>query len=342
MGQCRPEEAAQFMEAAATAAERAAALTHRLLAFSRRQTLDPQAIDINGLVSSMEEMLTRTLGEQVSLSLSLAGDLWAARADTNQMESAILNLAINARDAMPSGGRLTIATSNIFLDWPFAVGADRVSPGDYVLVSVSDSGVGMPASVLAKVFDPFFTTKPIGQGTGLGLSMVHGFVHQSGGAVDIASQPGVGTTVKLYLPRMQTDEAAQPAAGRRAPIPRGEGESVLLVEDDPEVRMLVSSVLSELGYRTIEATESQAAMEVLDGDTEINLLITDVGLPGLDGRQLAEIARERRPDLPVLLVTGYAARASERATFLGPGMRMVSKPFAVDALARSVREILDP
>ena len=341
IAQGRVEEAASFMDTATTAAERAAALTHRLLAFSRRQTLDPRAVDINTLVASVEDLLVRTLGEQVALALALGPDLWATRTDPNQLESAILNLAINARDAMPNGGQLTVETANITLDIAQHAGPDRIDPGDYVLVSVSDTGAGMPPEVLAKVFEPFFTTKPIGQGTGLGLSMVYGFVHQSGGHVGIYSQPGIGTTVKLYLPRFIGDAAPEGERAAAGPAPRGAGERVLLVEDDPQVRMLVRTVLEELGYKAMEAVDGQAALPILESDAPINLLVTDVGLPGMNGRQVADIARQRRPELPVLFITGYAANAAERAAFLAPGMRMISKPFPVDGLARTLREILE-
>jgi len=342
IAQGRTEEAASFMDMATSAAERAAALTHRLLAFSRRQTLDPQAVDVNSLVASVEDMLVRTLGEQVALALVLGEALWTARTDPHQLESAILNLAINARDAMPSGGQLTIETANVTIDWPQSVGPDQIDPGEYVLVSVSDTGVGMPPEIIAKVFDPFFTTKPIGQGTGLGLSMVYGFVHQSRGRVGVYSEPGIGTTVKLYFPRLA--EAAEPTEARSGlrTAPRGAGERVLLVEDDPQVRTLVRSVLEDLGYKAMEAMDSQAALRILDGGTRINLLISDVGLPGMNGRQLAEIARQTRPDLPVLFITGYAANAAERSSFLAPGMRMISKPFALDTLATTLREMLNP
>lgn len=340
MSQGRIEEATSFMETATTAAERAAALTHRLLAFSRRQTLDPQTVDINALVSSVEDMLVRTLGEQVALALSLAPDLWTTRSDRNQLESAILNLAINARDAMPEGGQLTIETTNITLEVAQQAGPERIAAGDYVLISVSDTGTGMSSDVLAKVFEPFFTTKPIGQGTGLGLSMVYGFVHQSGGYVGLYSEPGIGTTVKLYLPRLVGDVAPTAERPQSGAAPRGSGERVLLVEDDPQVRMLVRTVLEELGYQAVEAVDGQSALPILESDARINLLVTDVGLPGMDGRQLAEIARQRRPDLPIMFITGYAANAAERASFLAPGMRMISKPFPIDVLARTLREIL--
>ena len=342
VSQGRPEEAATFMEAATAAAERAAALTHRLLAFSRRQTLDPRPVDINALVASIEDLLMRTLGEQVSLALCRGADLWSVRTDANQLESAILNLAINARDAMPAGGKLTIETSNLTLSWPHAAGPDQVAPGEYVQVSVSDTGCGIPTESLDKVFDPFFTTKPIGQGTGLGLSMVYGFVRQSGGHVGIYSEAGIGTTVKLYLPRFRGEAAPDLDAQGDLPTPRGSGERVLVVEDDPQVRLLVHTVLEELGYEAIEAVDGQAAMPILESKAPLNLLITDVGLPGMNGRQLAELARASRPELPILFITGYAANAAERASFLAPGMRMISKPFPLDVLARTLREIVEP
>ncbi len=340
LAQGRMEDAAEFMDTARAAAGRAAALTHRLLAFSRRQTLDPQTVDINALLTSLETLLERTLGEQVDLQLALAAEAWPVRSDPNQLESAILNLAINARDAMPGGGKLTIESANIVLDRAHGKGSDQIPPGDYVVVCVSDTGVGMPAEVLAKAFDPFFTTKPIGQGTGLGLSMVYGFMRQSGGHVGIYSQADMGTTVKLFFPRLVNDVAVPSGSVRQSPIPRGAGERVLLVEDDPQVRLLVQKVLEDLGYKAMEAVDSQTALPIIQSDAGINLLITDVGLPGMNGRQLADLARERRPDLPVLFITGYAAGAGERASFLGPGMRMISKPFPIDNLARTLREMM--
>ncbi|MGA0603236.1 PAS domain S-box protein [Caulobacter sp. KR2-114] len=340
IAQGRSEEAESFLETATQAAERAAALTHRLLAFSRRQTLDSQPVEANVLVSSMEDMLRRTLGEQVSLGLALQADIWPTRTDPNQLESAILNLAINARDAMPAGGQLTIETANVRVDWQTKVGNEEIEPGEYVMIAVSDTGLGMAPDVLAKVFDPFFTTKPIGQGTGLGLSMVYGFVRQTGGRVGVYSEPGVGTTVKLYLPRLRGEREAVESDARHGATPRGAGESVLLVEDDPQVRVLVRTVLEELGYRATEAVDSRQALAILDTAGPLNLLITDVGLPGMNGRQLAEIARARRPDLPVLFMTGYAAGAAERSAFLMPGMQMISKPFALETLAKVLRETL--
>lgn len=336
----RAEDAFRFMEAAIASAERAAGLTHRLLAFSRRQSLDPQPVDIGELIGSMEDLLRRTLGEGIQLMTSQAPELWRARADANQLESAVLNLAINARDAMPDGGKLTIEAENLTLDQLQRQGRDELPPGDYVVLSVSDTGSGIPESIRSKVFDPFFTTKPIGQGTGLGLSMIYGFVRQSGGMVGIFSEPGLGTTVKLYLPRLLQDEQEPSEIAVTDDVAPGAGETVLVVEDDPQVRMLISSVLSDLGYAPLVAGDAAAAFAVVEAGRKIDLLITDVGLPGMNGRQLAEMIRERRPSLPVLFVTGYAPAAAVRSDFLAPGMRMISKPFAIDALARTLREML--
>ncbi|MDP3173220.1 MAG: PAS domain-containing protein [Phenylobacterium sp.] len=337
----RHEDAFQFMDAAVASAERAAALTHRLLAFSRRQTLDPQTLDINRLIGSMTDLLRRTLGEQVELAFVGPEDLWLTRTDANQLESAILNLAINARDAMADGGRLSLRTANVSLDREYIDRRPEARHGDYVLIQVDDTGAGMPASVVAKAFDPFFTTKPIGQGTGLGLSMVYGFVRQSGGHVEIDSEPGRGTSVRLYLPRVEGETEAVAPIASDGQVPRGDGETVLVVEDDAQVRLLVMNVLQEMGYQAIEAIDSQAALAVLETGRHIDLLISDVGLPGLNGRQLAEMARKRLPELPVLFVTGYAANATVRSEFLGEGMRMIAKPFPFDALAITLREMLD-
>ena len=338
----KPEDAGRFMDAAIASAERAAALTHRLLAFSRRQSLDPRALDVAQLTTSMEDLLRRTLGEQVHVAVIAPEGLWQAKADGNQLESAILNLAINARDAMPSGGKLTVECANLSFDRPRVGEPDTIEPGDYVVISVSDTGSGMPAAVRSKVFDPFFTTKPIGQGTGLGLSMVYGFVRQSGGHVGLYSEAGQGTTVRLYLPRLGeapavSEEQARSDADRQA----GAGETVLVVEDDPQVRMLIGAVLRDLGYAALEAADGGTALRLLATDASVRLMITDVGLPGLNGRQLAEIVRQNRPGMPVLFVTGYAPNAAVRADFLEEGMNMISKPFAVDALATTLRSMLD-
>jgi PAS domain S-box-containing protein len=337
LGEGRTDDVDRYLEAAVTSAERAATLTHRLLAFSRRQPLDPAPVDVPALVASMAELLRRTLGERVVLEVVDHGPTWPARTDANQVESAILNLAINARDAMPNGGRLLIETSSLTV----TAMTDDLSPGDYTVISVADTGEGMPPDVVAKAFDPFFTTKPIGQGTGLGLSMIYGFMRQTKGHVVIESAPGLGTKVKLYLPR----DVSEPLSDDRQPSdvaqsPRGAGETVLVVEDDPSVRMLVVEVLGELGYAAVEAPDSGAAIPILTGTTPINLMITDVGLPGLNGRQLAEIARLHRPDLPILFLTGYAAAAAVRSELLGERMDVAYKPFALDTLASAIRKMI--
>ncbi len=338
----RTDDLERFMTSATNSSTRAAALIHRLLAFARRQSLDSKAVDINQLVESMEELLRRTLGEHLGLRVITAPDVWPARSDENQLESAILNLAINARDAMPGGGTLTIETCNEVLEKDYTSRHEGLLPGDYAVVAVTDTGTGMPPDVLAKAFDPFFTTKPIGQGTGLGLSMIYGFTQQSGGHVRIDSTPGKGTTVKLYFPRDGvTEEAAAPVAAATA-VPHGLGEVVLVVEDEPAVRMLVVEELHELGYTAIEAATGLAAIPILESAQKIDLLVTDVGLPGMNGRQVAEIGRQHRPDLPVLFMTGYAENAAVRSEFLAEGMEMIAKPFALDALALRIRAILDP
>jgi PAS domain S-box-containing protein len=331
----------RFIDAAVTSANRAAGLTHRLLAFSRRQSLDAKPIEVNRLVASMEDLLRRTLSENVAVTMTLDADLWMAEADANQLESALLNLVINARDAMPDGGTLTVATSNTRLDVNYTSEQEEgLEPGDYVVMCVSDTGTGMPQSVLERAFDPFFTTKPIGQGTGLGLSMIYGFAKQSRGHARIDSEVGKGTTVKLYLPRFRGEaDAADEIVAVDAPRARA-GETVLIVEDDSAVRMLVVEVLRELGYAFIEAVDATAATTVLQSSQRIDLLISDVGLPGMNGRQLAEMARELRADLRVLFVTGYAENAAVRGGFLEPGMEMITKPFALDALAGKIREML--
>ena len=332
----RDADTDRYLDTALTSAHRAAGLTHRLLAFSRRQSLDPHALDINALVSSLQDLIRRTVTEQISVDVDL-GAAEAAIADANQLESAILNLAINARDAMPEGGRLTISTSVAELDPDMA--AEDARPGRYVVVAVTDTGVGMSAEVLDKVFDPFFTTKPIGQGTGLGLSMVYGFARQSGGSVRIQSRVGEGTSVKIYLPA--ADGAVEPKAeDQPADFARGEGQTVLLVEDESAVRLLVREVLEDLGYRAVEASDPQSAIAILNSQSAIDLLISDVGLPGMNGRQLAEVARDRRPDLPILFITGYAENAAIRAGFLGSNMAMIGKPFALDTLAAKIGEMM--
>ena len=334
----KPERVDRYIDAATTSAQRAAALTARLLAFGRRQSLDLQPTDVNTLVSGMEDLLQRTLGEQVSLETHLATNAWAACTDVNQLESALLNLCINARDAMPDGGKLTIETRNERLDERYAREHAEVEPGDYVALSVSDTGIGMTPATLEKVFEPFFTTKPVGQGTGLGLSMIYGFARQSGGHVRIYSELGQGTTIKLYVPRYRGE--VEVGGDQAAETPLGSGETVMVVEDDPSVRLIVLEVLEELGYRAIEAIDARHAIPILQSTKRIDLLVSDVGLPGMNGRQLAEVARETRPGLRVLFITGYAQNAAVRGGFLDHGMDMMTKPFAIDALATKIQQML--
>ncbi|OJU09308.1 MAG: hybrid sensor histidine kinase/response regulator [Caulobacterales bacterium 68-7] len=330
----------RFMDGAVKSAHRAAGLTHRLLAFSRQQSLDPQAVDVRGLIVSMQDLLNRTLGEQVALKVVFADQVWPAVSDVNQLESAILNLAINARDAMPDGGLLTIAARNSIFDTERASGHPEIASGDYVEISVADTGQGMPSDVVAKAFDPFFTTKPIGQGTGLGLSMIYGFVRQIGGHAAIDSEVGKGTTIRMFLPRATPGQLVQESVEPEAASGAGSGETVLVIEDEDSVRALIVEVLSELGYRALEASSSVTALPHLRSDQPIDLVITDVGLPGLNGRQLADMARELRPGLGILFVTGYAPTAAVRADFLAPGMDMISKPFAMNDLAAKIGEML--
>ncbi|KPZ25280.1 Sensory box sensor histidine kinase/response regulator [Pseudomonas coronafaciens pv. garcae] len=337
----RIEDLDSLIDLGVTSANRAAALTHRLLAFSRRQSLDSKPVEMNQLVDSMDELLQRSVNESIHLQLRLANDLWTAEADPNQLENALLNLVLNARDAMPDGGTLVVETFNQQLDKSFTNAHENLLPGDYVVLSVSDNGCGMPETVINRAFDPFFTTKPIGQGTGLGLSMIYGFSKQSHGHVSISSEVGHGTTVQLFLPRFQgaADETEQSLQSNA--ICAEDGETVLIVEDDPAVRALVSEVLSELGYLYIEAGEAMSAVPILESGQRIDLLISDVGLPGMNGRQLADIARQLRPELKVLFITGYAEHAAVRGGFLETGMQLITKPFAFDHLTSKVREMIE-
>jgi len=340
--QGRTKDLDRWLTGAKTSAARAAALTHRLLAFSRRQPLDPRPVRANPLIASMEDMLRRTLGENVELELVLSGGLWLTKCDPNQLESAILNLVINARDAMPEGGKLTVETCNAHLDNHYAARQRDVKPGQYVCICVTDTGVGMTRETVARAFEPFFTTKPIGQGTGLGLSMIYGFARQSEGYARIYSETGQGTTVKLYLPRHRgADEVEQPAAALDDMPGSEHGEVVLVVEDEPVVRGLIVEVLSELGYRAIEAGDGPTGLAILQSDRRVDLLVTDIGLPGLNGRQVADGGRVSRPDLKVLFMTGYAENAALASGFLEPGMAMITKPFAMDAMASRIREIIE-
>ncbi|MBL7227679.1 MAG: response regulator [Pseudomonas sp.] len=336
----RLDDLDSLIDLGVTSANRAAGLTHRLLAFSRRQSLDSKPVEINQLVTSMGELLQRSLNESIVLDMQLSGQLWTAEADPNQLESALLNLALNARDAMPDGGRLVVETRNRHLDNVFTAAYGTLTPGDYVELSVSDTGCGMPENVISRAFDPFFTTKPIGQGTGLGLSMIYGFARQSHGHVILHSEVGKGTTVSLFLPRFVGEVTADVPLDSTLPPFANAGETVLIVEDDPAVRVLVSQVLSELGYAFVEAADADSALPIIESSQRIDLLISDVGLPGMNGRQLAEIGRQIRPDLKVLFITGYAEHAAVRGGFLDPGMQLITKPFTFDLLTAKVREMI--
>jgi PAS domain S-box-containing protein len=322
-------------------AQRAASLTQRLLAFSRRQTLDPKPLNVNKIIAGVEDLVRRSVGPTIEVETVGAVGLWVIKIDGAQLENAILNLAINARDAMPHGGRITIETANKWLDDRAAKARDLVS-GQYISVCVTDSGTGMTAEVMERAFDPFFTTKPLGQGTGLGLSMIHGFVRQSGGQVRIYSEMGHGTTVCLYFPRFSGTAEDDGPADVEPELEQGQGETVLVIDDEEPIRMLISDVLAEAGYRILEATDGPSGLKVLQSDTRIDLLITDVGLPGgFNGRQVADAARLGRPDLKVLFITGYAENAVVGNGHLAPGMQVITKPFPMTTLALRVREIIE-
>jgi PAS domain S-box-containing protein len=340
-----PEESARLRRAATNAlngARRAASLTQRLLAFSRRQPLDPKPLNVNGLVTALSELFHRTLGETVAIETVLASGLWQVEADGHELEAAILNLAVNARDAMPEGGRLTIETANAHLDEAYVAALPEVTPGQYVLICVSDTGAGMDDATVAKAFEPFYTTKPVGRGTGLGLSQVYGFVKQSGGHVKIYSELGQGTTVKIYLPRLMSAEEAG-EADEELLEPEGSGEeTILVVEDDDDVRTYSVEILRELGYRVIEAHDGASALRLLERQSRVDLLFTDVVLPGgMTGAQVAAQAREVRPDLKVLFTTGYARNAIIHHGRLDKGVRLVTKPFSSAELAGKIRDALD-
>ena len=341
LAQGRFKDFERYIASAQGAASRAAALTHRLLAFARRQTLDPKPINANKLIASMEEMVRRTVGPATHIETVLAIGLWPTLCDPSQLENALLNLCINARDAMPDGGRITIETANSWIDERGARQRD-MQPGQYVAICVSDTGSGMTADVLAHAFDPFYTTKPAGQGTGLGLSMVYGFAKQSAGQVRIYSEVGEGTSVHLYLPRHLGDSENEQSEPQLDQAPKaGAGETVLVVDDEPSVRMLIAEVLDDLGYSAIEAADGVSGLKVLRSDVRIDLLITDVGLPGgLNGRQMVDAARANRPDLKVLFITGYAENAAIGNGHLERGMHVLTKPFAMDMLAARIRSII--
>ena len=355
--QGRTAEIGRYVETAIGSANRAAALIQLLLAFGRRQMLDPKPIDMNQMVCGMEELFSRTIGPSIQVETRLATALWATLCDPNQLESALLNLVINARDAMPDGGHLIIETANIVfpdrrvtprdIAFPDRRGAPsrapwtNVPPGNYVVLSVADTGTGMTADVLARAFDPFFTTKPLGQGTGLGLSMIHGFVEQSGGQVRLHSEEGQGTRVSIYLPRYLGATHGEAEADAAAGLPAASAV-VLVVGDEPPVRMVVVDALSDLGYTVLEAGDGRAGLSILESSARVDLLLTDVGLPGgMNGRQLADASRQWRPDLKVLFMTGYADSVVIGNGLLGQGMQVMTKPFKLDALAAKVQGIMD-
>jgi len=330
----------EFADEIRKAGQRAAGLTHQLLAFSRRQVLEPRVLDLNAVIANMEKMLRRVIGEDVELTTALESELWRTRADPGQIEQAILNLVVNARDAMPRGGRLTIETANVSIDVQFARNYESVQPGPHVMVAVSDTGVGMDQELQSRLFEPFFTTKERGKGTGLGLSTTYGIVKQSGGSIWVYSEPGVGTTFKIYLPR--SEEPLDAAAPAPAPAPRAGSETVLLVEDEPEVRRLVEKLLRMQGYSVLAcAGPAEAIAAAKSASGRLDLLLTDVILPGMNGRELARVLSDVQPGLKVLYMSGYTDAAITQQGILDPGTAFLSKPFNPDALARKVREALD-
>ncbi|MHC3748790.1 PAS domain-containing protein [Stutzerimonas stutzeri] len=341
IAQGRLNDIDKYMLAAQSAAKRAAALTHRLLAFSRRQTLDPRPLDVNLLVEGVTELIQRTVGPSILVETVSAPDLWPASVDASQLENAILNLCINSRDAMPDGGRIIIETANQWLDAEAAL-ANDLPAGEYLSLTVTDTGTGMAPGVIAKAFDPFFTTKPIGEGTGLGLSMIYGFAKQSGGQVRISSELGKGTSMCIHLPRYHGEAGASTAApAQSAAALTGSCGTILIVDDEPTVRLLLTDVLGDLGYTLIEAADSLTGLKLLQSDVGIDLLITDVGLPGgMNGRQMADAGREVRPGLKTLFITGYAESAALGNSSLGAGMQVLTKPFSIDILATRVLELL--
>ncbi|MBN8807887.1 MAG: response regulator [Sphingomonas sp.] len=340
IAQGRIGDVERYLSAGQGATRRAAALTHRLLAFSRRQTLSPKAMVVNRLLGDLAELVRRTVGPGIEIETIAAAGLWSTLVDANQLENALLNLCINARDAMPNGGRITIETANKWLD-ERAARERGMEPGQYATVCVSDTGVGIEKDMLDRVFDPFFTTKPIGEGTGLGLSMVYGFARQSHGHVRIYSEVGHGTMVCVYLPRHIGDDEAEDAAAPIEVIAASDGQVVLVIDDEPTVRMLVNDALVDRGYATIEAADGAAGLRVLESPARVDLLITDVGLPGgLNGRQVAEAARKLRPGLKVMFITGYAENAVLNHGHIERGMELLTKPFAVDDLTSRVARLL--
>jgi signal transduction histidine kinase/ActR/RegA family two-component response regulator len=331
----------RFLDAATTAGERAAMLTQRLLAFARQQPLVPQPIDANKMIVNMSGLLRSTLGEQIRIETVAGAGLWTINADAQQLEGAILNIAINSRDAMPEGGRLTIETANTYLDETYCQQNPEIDPGQYVMIAITDTGGGMSPEVAARVFDPFFTTKPAGKGTGLGLSQVYGFVKQSRGHIKIYSEVGAGTNVKIYLPRLVADAKEVKRAISETMRTGDRSEIILVVEDDTLMRRLTTEALHELGYTVFESENAAGALAILDRVAEVKLLFTDVVMPDINGRKLADEALRRRPDLKVLFTTGYTANAVVHGGVLDSGVHLISKPFTLDRLAAKVRAVLD-
>jgi PAS domain S-box-containing protein len=331
------------VDSARRGAHRATTLTQRLLAFSRRQVLDPQPLDLNKLIAAEADFLQRTLGEAIEVEAVGGGGLWRVEIDPNEFESALLNLAINARDAMPGGGKLTVETSNAFLDRNYCRANPEVLPGQYAMISVTDNGVGMTKEVIDRAFEPFFSTKPAGAGTGLGLSQVYGFIKQSGGHVKIYSELSEGTTVTIYLPRFTGEVRAEDHVDIGSGDVEGQvGETILIVEDDPDVRTFLVEALRDLNYRTFSASDAAAALRLLDrASNRIDLLLTDVVMPGLNGRELAVVAQQHRPDLKVLFMTGYSRNAIVHQGRLDPGIEMIQKPMSQRELAGRIRDLLD-
>jgi signal transduction histidine kinase/CheY-like chemotaxis protein len=337
-------ELLKLADAAARGGERAATLTQRLLAFARKQPLNPEPLEVNRLAIGMSDLLRSTIGDDIEVEMRLPANVWRVSADHNQLESAILNLAVNARDAMPSGGKITIETANTFLDEELLAERDELLPrGEYVMIALSDTGIGMSKEVMARAFDPFFTTKEIGQGTGLGLSQVYGFVKQSGGHVRIDSEPGQGTTVRLYLPRLAAVETSTSDHPQTDGIVAGSrGETILVVEDDADVRANTAAMLRELNYTVLEAADALSGLRMLGGHPEVGLLFTDLGLPnGLSGRYLGDETRRLFPRLKVLFTTGFARDTVVHHGRLDPGVDLLAKPFTYGQLAARIRQMLD-
>lgn len=342
MRQGRIADVERYISTAQGASRRAAALTHRLLAFSRRQTLTPSPTDVNRLTQGMEELIQRTVGPMISVEVVRASGAWPALVDPSQLENALLNLCINARDAMPDGGKITVETANKWLDTK-AAQQHNMPEGQYLSLCVSDTGTGMTPAVIARAFEPFFTTKPIGEGTGLGLLMIYGFAQQSGGQVRIYSEVGQGSTVCIYLPRHYGEAADHPPQKQGVAVKRTKHDkTVLVVDDEPTVRMLMLDILEELGYGSLEAGDRAAGLKILRSDAHIDLLVTDVGLPGgMNGRQMADAGRVHRPELKILFITGYAENAVLGNGVLQPGMAVVTKPFSLEAMNARIQSMMD-